>query len=52
MREYYEKLYADQLDNLERRNGQLSRKIQPSKADPGRNRKFEQTNYEQGNWYW
>ena len=33
IREYYENLYANKLEKP-RRNGQLPRKIQPSKTDP------------------
>ena len=45
IREYYENLYAGKP----RRNGELPRKIQPSKTDPERNRKSKQTNYQQQN---
>ena len=46
IREYYEKLYANKLDNLEDMDNFLE-KIQPSKADQRRNRKSEQTNFQQ-----
>ena len=31
------------------RNGQILRKVQPSKTEPGRNRKYEQINHKHGN---
>lgn len=36
--------YVKKLDNP-RRNGQISRNIQPSKTKPGRNKKSEETYY-------
>ena len=32
------------------RNGQVLRKVQPSKTEPGRNRNYEQPNYKHWNW--
>ena len=32
------------------RNGQILRNAQPSETEPGRNRKYEQTNHKHGNW--
>ena len=43
IREYYEQLYGNKIDNG--RNGQILRKIQSSKTEPGRNRNYEQPNY-------
>ena len=31
------------------RNGQILRKVKPFKTEPGRNRKYEQTNHKQCN---
>ena len=42
MRDYYKQLYANKMDNLEK-NGQILRKAQPSKTEPGRNKKYKQT---------
>ena len=42
--EYYEKLYANKFDNLERK-GKLSRDLQPAKTEPRRNRSTEKTNH-------
>ena len=42
IREYYEQLYANKFDNLEK-NGQLSRELQPAKTELRRNRPPEQT---------
>ena len=42
MRDYYKQLYANKMD---RRNGQILRKAQPSKTEPGRRTKHEQTNH-------
>ena len=38
IRDYYQQLYANKMDNLEK-NGQILRKLQLSKTEPGRNRK-------------
>ena len=36
------------MDNLQ--GGQILRKVQPSKTEPGRNRNYEQPNYKNWNW--
>ena len=41
IRDYYEQLYGDKMDNLE----EMDRKVQSTKTEPGRNRNFEQPNY-------
>ena len=41
IRDYYEQLYGNKMD----RNGQILRKVQSSKTEPGRNRNYEQPNY-------
>ena len=38
MRDYYKQLYANKMDNILRRNGQILRKAKPSETEPGRNR--------------
>ena len=38
IRDYCQQLYANKMDNLEE-NGQILRKVQLSKTEPGRNRK-------------
>ena len=38
IRDYYKQLYANKMDNLEK-NGQILRKVQSPKTEPGRNRK-------------
>ena len=43
IREYYEQLYGNKIDNG--RNGQILRKVQFSKTEPGRNRNYEPPNY-------
>ena len=43
IRDYYEKLYGNKIDNLEEID--ILRKIQSSKTEPGRNRNYEQPNY-------
>ena len=43
IRGYCEQLYGNKIDNG--RNGQILRKIQSSKTEPGRNRNYEQPNY-------
>ena len=47
IRDYYRQLSANKMDKL-RKNWQILRKVQPSKNEPGRNRKHEQTNHK--NW--
>ena len=44
MRDYYKQLYANKMDNLEEME-QILRKAQPSETEPGRNRKYKQTNH-------
>ena len=44
IRGYYQQLYANKMDTLEE-IGQILRKVQLSKTEPGRNRKYEQTNH-------
>ena len=41
---YYKKLHANKMDNLDEM-GQILRKAQPSETEPGRNRKYKQTNH-------
>ena len=43
MGDYYKQLYANIMDNLEEM--EILRKEQPSKIEPGRNRKYKQTNH-------
>ena len=43
LRDYYKQLYANKMDNLEEMD--KSFQVQPSKTEPGRNRKYEQTNH-------
>ena len=40
VRNYYEQLYANKIDNLEE-NGQILRKVQLPKTESGRNRKYK-----------
>ena len=44
IREYYKELYANKMDNLEEMDRFLE-KLQHFKTEPGRNRKYEQTNH-------
>ena len=44
MRDYYKQLYAKK-NGQPGRNGQILRKVQPSETEPGRNRKYKQTNH-------
>ena len=44
MREYYKQLYAKK-NGQPGSNGQILRNAQPSETEPGRNRKYEQTNH-------
>ena len=39
------KLYANKMDKLEEMDKFFERYNQPSKTEPGRNRKYEQTNH-------
>ena len=43
VRDYYKQIYANKIDNLEEMDKFL--KAQPSETNPGRNRKYEQTNH-------
>ena len=43
IREYYEQLYDNKMDNLEGLDRFLESSI--SKTEPGRNRNYEQANY-------
>ena len=43
IRECYAWLYGNKIDNG--RNGQILRKVQSSKTEPGRNRNYEQHNH-------
>ena len=44
VRDYYEQLYGNKMDNLEK-NGQILRKVQSSKTESGRNRNYEQPSH-------
>ena len=44
IRDYYKQLYAKKTEQPGR-NGQILRKEQPSKTEPGRNIKYEKTNH-------
>ena len=46
IRDYYKQLYGNKMDNLEK-SGQILRKVQPSKTEPGRNRKYKHMNHKQ-----
>ena len=39
IKHYYKQLYTKKMHNL--KNGQILRKVQPSKSEPGRNRKYK-----------
>ena len=41
IRDYYEQLYGNKMDNLE----EMDRFLRTSKTEPGRNRNYEQPNY-------
>ena len=52
MRDYYKQLYANKMDNLEEMDKfnleEMDKfKAQPSKTEPERNRKYEQTNHKE-----
>ena len=47
MRDYYKQLYANKMDKLEEMD--ILRKAQPSETEPGRNRKYKQTNHKHWN---
>jgi len=42
LRDYYEWLYDNKMDNLEEMD--ILRKVQASKIEPGRNRNYQQPN--------
>ena len=42
--DYYEQLCGNKMDNLEEM-GQILRKVQSFKTEPGRNRNYEQPHY-------
>ena len=44
IRDYYEQLYGNKMDSLEK-NGQILRKVQSSKTEPGRNTNYEPQDY-------
>ena len=44
VRDYYEQLYANKMDNLEEMAGRT--KVQPTKNEPGRNKKYGETSQE------
>ena len=44
IREYYEQLYTNKMDNLEEMDRYLEKYL-PPKTEPGRNRNYEQPNY-------
>ena len=41
IRDYYKQLYANKMDNLE----EMNKFLESPKTEPGRNRKYEQTNH-------
>ena len=43
IRDYYEQLYGNKMDNLEEM--EILRKVQYSKTETGRNKNYEQPNY-------
>jgi len=45
IREYYEKLNGNKIDNLEEMDSLILRKVQSSQTEPGRNRNYKQPNY-------
>ena len=45
IKDFYEQFYANKMDKLEETDIFLER-LQSLKTEPGRNRKYEQTNYE------
>ena len=44
IRDYYEQLYDNKMDNLEEMN-RFFKKVQSSKTEPTRNRNYEQPKY-------
>ena len=45
IRDYYEQLYDNKIDNLEEMDSLILRKFQSSQTEPGRNRNYKQPNY-------
>ena len=45
IREYYEQLNGNKIDNLEEMDSLILRKFQSSQTEPGRNRNYKQPNY-------
>ena len=45
IRAYYEQLYANKMDNIKEMEI-IPRNVQSPKTEQGRNRKYEQTNYQ------
>ena len=45
VRDHYEQLYGKEMDNLQEMDRILG-EVQSSKTEPGRNRNYEQPNYE------
>ena len=48
---YYKPRYANKMEKP-RRYWQILRNVQPSKMEPGRNRKYEQINHKYWKWNW
>ena len=48
IRDYYQQLYANKMDNVEEMDKFLER--DSLHIEPGRNKKYEQTNHKHWNW--